>query len=176
MRFITFRASSAHTRQYSQLNFASIHLARHVVAGEFPEGPNAGPVELPPAEMGNLPDLAKVRGLHDVLLCVSSERGILFLLVRQTSAKILEGWEVDPGDPNVLLTAFKSAYTWKPELSALICHCADLEMSSCGADLGRAFALPARTGIAAGVTTRVHTEVAGHLQGASLGIIVYKLG
>ncbi|CAL8462717.1 g2250 [Coccomyxa elongata] len=28
--------------------------------GEFPEGPNAGPVELPPAEMGNLPDLAKI--------------------------------------------------------------------------------------------------------------------
>ncbi|KAK9907487.1 hypothetical protein WJX75_004578 [Coccomyxa subellipsoidea] len=28
--------------------------------GEFPEGPNTGPVELPPAEMGSLPDLAKI--------------------------------------------------------------------------------------------------------------------
>ena len=32
-----------------------------VSPGEFPEGPNTGPVELPPAEMGSLPDLAKVR-------------------------------------------------------------------------------------------------------------------
>ncbi|EIE26200.1 DUF625-domain-containing protein [Coccomyxa subellipsoidea C-169] len=28
--------------------------------GDFPEGPNAGPVELPAAEMGSLPDLAKI--------------------------------------------------------------------------------------------------------------------